>query len=319
MPRDLRQTLQRVQPFFVVLALILFAILLRRQWNELGAYEWRLRPAWLLLSGLCIVAGWLIEIRIWQQLIALLQQRLPYWRAVSVWFASAIVRYLPGNIWQPLSLTARCQAQGVRPGVTLASLSLYHVVHILAVVPIAALFVAGRGSVPIAGAISIGWVPVLLAPLVYLIARPTILLSAANKLLTVAGREPLPVALGTGDLLRLLGISLAAWVCFAGGFTAVTLAILPDDAVPRAALLRVLAAYPLAFAVGFAALIAPSGLAVREGMLYALLAPAIGATNALVAALGMRVWEMLLDIVSSVIALARESSAKRRVKPPVGP
>jgi uncharacterized membrane protein YbhN (UPF0104 family) len=64
-----------------------------------------------------------------------------------------------------------------------------------------------------------------------------------------------------------------------------------------------MAAYPMAFAIGFVSLITPSGLAVREGALFVLLSPIVGGAQALVIALGMRVWEIVLDAAVATVAM----------------
>ncbi len=304
----LRRTLTIIQPFVVVLAFILLALLLRSQWSALAAQPWQLHPGWLLVSGVCIVSGWLVEIFMWQRVLRVLRQHLSYWTAVVIWCASAIVRYVPGNIWQPLSLSARCQARGVRPEATIASLVLSHAIQLLAVGPIVAVYLAGWGRMSVVSQWTAGvspwWALVVAAPAGYVMIRPASLLRIANVVLTRAGRDALPIALTSRGLFSFVGISLVAWALSAAGFVALVLAVLPSGALTRDGLPHAAAAYPMAFAVGFISLVTPSGLAVREGMLYVLLAPVVGAANALVAALGMRVWELLLDGLVSASALA---------------
>jgi len=137
----------------------------------------------------------------------------------------------------------------------------------------------------------------------FFLLRPDVLLRAGNRLLTSVGRDPLPLSLTTSSLIALMGLSLLAWVAFAGGFAALVYALQPEGGWPQAALPHILAAYPLAFAVGFLSLITPSGLAVREGALILLLERHLGGTAAIVVALSMRVWEIALDALVSVVAL----------------
>lgn len=304
-----RRALTAAQPVIIAGAFALLGLLLRSQWSELRAHDWRLRPAWLFASGALIVAGWLLEIRMWQQLLGRLHRGLAYPTAVGIWFASAVVRYVPGNIWQPLSLVARCRLQGVRPEATLASLSLFHVTHLLAVGPIVVLYLATSGSTSAVaawtGAFSPWWTLLVALPIIYFVCRPSSLIAMANRALIRVGRDPLPLDLTTGGLIAVVGTSFGAWALFSGGFTALALALLPADVVLGRALPHVVAAYPLAFAVGFLSLITPSGLGVREGMLIALLSPSVGSANAVVVAIGMRAWEVLLDAVAGAIAFAR--------------
>src|SRR5262245_49419515 len=97
----LRRVMAIAQPLFIVFAFVFLGLLLRNQWDSLRTYEWRIRPGYLLLAAGFLAGGAMIEIRMWQRLIYLLGGRLRYWSAVRIWFASAIMRYVPGNIWQP--------------------------------------------------------------------------------------------------------------------------------------------------------------------------------------------------------------------------
>ena len=298
---------QLLQPVAIAVAFVLLAVLLRSQWGALVALDWHLQPRYLVVSGACIVGGWLVEVALWRRLVTIVGGRLGYIRAVQLWFASAIVRYIPGNVWQPLNLAARCRDEGVRPEITLASLTLFHVIQILAVVPIAAVFMA-TSSMPIALAawthtFSPWWTLPLAVPIVVFVLRPHALIVVANSLLGVVGRDPLPLDLTTTELATLLSISLAGWLLFSLGFTALALTFLPAGDVLGDRLPHVMAAYPLAFAIGFVSLITPSGLAVREGMIFVLLSPIVGGAHAVVLALGMRVWEIVLDGITATAAM----------------
>ena len=108
----LMRVLRRMQPVFVRLALGFMAILLWSQWEELQSYTWQIDPRWLAVSAGAIVAAWAVEIVLWRWLLRTVGSRLPYWLAARIWFLSAIVRYIPGNIWQPLSITILAERRG---------------------------------------------------------------------------------------------------------------------------------------------------------------------------------------------------------------
>ena len=305
---------QLLQPAAIAVAFLLLILLLRSQWDSLKTLEWHIRPGWLALSGLCIVGGWLVEVALWRRLVAILGGRIGYIRSVQLWFASAIVRYIPGNIWQPISLTVRCRAEGVRAETTLAGLTLFHVIQLLAVAPIAAAYVASSGATSALTAwtetFSLWWALPLAVPLIVFVFWPHGLIALANALLGLAGRDPLPVELTTRELVMLLGISLAGWLLFSIAFTSLAMALLPQDAALGHRLPDLMAAYPMAFAIGFVSLITPSGLAVREGALFVLLSPIVGGAQALVVALGMRVWEIVLDAAVATVAMVSLTRAK---------
>jgi glycosyltransferase 2 family protein len=313
---SLRRALARLQPLFIVVAFALLGVLLRSQWNVLRTHDWRLRPEWLAASGAAVVIGWLIEIRMWQRLLGHLGGRLAYWTSVRIWFISAIVRYIPGNIWQALSLTVRCGEHGIRAEATLASLTLFQIVHTLAIGPIVAVYLAtwGRDG-PLAsrlGTTSAWWAVGVVCPIALFVASPHTLLAVANRALRKLGREPLPLDLSAIQLLRSLATSFVAWMFFCTGFVAFVAAVTSSNrqsfwtAAPHLA-----TAYPVAFAGGMLSIVTPSGLGVREGLLFFLLSPILGGANAIVVALGMRAWEVALDAAVSGLALGAKREKLR--------
>ena len=119
------------------------AALIYSRWNELRNYHWQLNPAWLTFSLLIMVAAWGIEVAIWRQLVQMLSgNRFDYRHALRIWFLTMLVRYVPGNVWQPLSVALHGQRHGLRPEAMVASVAMYQAVSILAALPISALYVA---------------------------------------------------------------------------------------------------------------------------------------------------------------------------------
>jgi hypothetical protein len=297
-----RSAVVRLQPLLIAVGLGLMILLLVRQWDSLVAYEWRIDIVWLAASGLLVLGGWSIEIRLWQRLLALLGGRLDFLAAIRIWFASSIVRYIPGNVWQPLNMTVLCAQRNIQPEVTLASTLLFHAVHMLAVAIVTAGYVGIRGllGMPamVLGSLS-GWGAACLAsPVILFVIWPRPLLALGNGVLVRWGRRPLPSDVSSTELARLLGVCLASWGFVCAGFAALIRALglgLEDSFAGT--FVHLGAAYPVAYALGFLSFLTPGGLAVREGVLILLLEPILGGGRGLVVALAMRLWEVSLEIV----------------------
>jgi glycosyltransferase 2 family protein len=304
-------------PLVVGVAFVLLGVLVFRQWDSLQQYELQIRPKWLLASAVFIITGWVIEILMWRRTLGLLDGHLDSWTAMRVWFTSSIVRYIPGNVWQPFSLTVLCREHGIRAEATLASFSLFQVVHVLSVGLIAAVYLAvlGRpGAQPSSiGTSSLWWALAAALPVVLFLWRPDLILAVANFALRKLGREPLPLNLSTGELLKLSGISLTAWACFCAGFATLAGSLLTSGSFWQAAP-HLIGAYPIAYVVGFVSFLTPSGLVVREGMLFLLLSPVIGKGDAVVIPIAMRAWEIGLDAVvtGSVIGVGWVSASSTK-------
>lgn len=300
--------LHKLQPLFLALALIFIFFLLRSQWAELSRHTWRFSLPWLAASALFLLAAWALEIQLWRTLLHVVGGHLPYWPAVRIWFLSAIVRYVPGNIWQPLSMTLLCQRRGIAPAATLTSVAFYQILVLLAALPIAAVYVTATGNWGLLTGALQAWTPLLaagaLAPVAVLIVRPAILVEIVNWVLVKLKRTPLAATIARSTMLWVLLLALLDWMLWGLSFAALTFALEDYSAAEMLRLLpHLIASYAIAYAVGFVSLITPSGLGVREGAFYLLLAPLLGGGFVTVSALAMRVWTTLGELLAAGASL----------------
>ena len=297
-----------LQLLFLALALLFIGLLIAEQWQALRAYQWHLRPGWLTLSGLALAASWLLEVSVWRRLLRVIGGDLSYRSAWRIWFLSAITRYIPGNIWQPLSMTVMAQEQGVRAMATVTSIVVYQLVNLMAAGLIAAFYFPLTGNLGLLADIlppgAARWMALLALPLLLFLLRPRWLVQVANWILRKMGRTPLPIHLNTPELLRALMVTAGVWLLLGISFLFLTTAL--SDAPPADTLsqaVHLIAAYPLSYAAGYISFITPSGLGVREGVAYLLLAPLIGGATATIAALAMRLWLMLGELAGAGVGL----------------
>lgn len=297
----------RLQPLFLLVATLWLTWVLWDQWETLRSHSWQLHWQWLFLATGFMVASWALEVMIWRRWLQLLGGYLPYWTAVRIWFLSAIVRYIPGNIWQPLSMTLYCQQWGIRPETTVASVIFFQLVTLLAVAPITALYLLGQpavASIPLLNNGWSGWLGgSLLLPVGLFLASPRLLFALLNWGLRKLGRPLLPVPLTSSQLGSLLGLAVLHWLSWGAAFATLTFA-LGDFNAPQMLQLspHLVALYTVAYAIGFLSLITPSGFGVREGALYLLLTPMLDASLVTVAALLMRGWTTLGELIMAGVS-----------------
>lgn len=291
---------------FLGLALLFIGLLLRDQWSQLRAHEWQLQPAWLALAALLMVGSWFVEVWIWRDALARVGGRLSYSQAVRIWFASILVRYIPGNVWQPLGMTFLCRRQQIHPEATVTSIALYQAVNLLAVVPIAVFYLGAMDNTDLNGAGLLDtwegpvvWLALVgLAAVVLFLARPGWLMALLNLALEKMGRTALPAHLDNVHLLRLLLVALGDWFLWGAAFAGLVFSLDIYPLATKANLLpHLLASFPIAYAAGYLSFVTPGGLAVREGTLYLLLAPWLGGSVATVAALAMRTIQVVLEVI----------------------
>ncbi len=297
-----KHLLLRAQPFFLLLALIFIVVLLRNQWGALRAYPWQLHGGWLVLSALFMIASWSMEVTIWQRLLRLVGGWLPFGPALRIWFLSAVVRYIPGNIWQPLSMTLYCQRYGIHPETSFTSAALYQIVNLLAATPIAALYFLWSDNWGLLTDLLSGfanWLVGLgLLPVAIFLAKPGWLLDLINWLLHKIGRQALETKLSSLALLRLLLLGVFNWLLWGAAFAALTFALGDYTSAQLLALTpHLVAVYAIAYAIGFVSFITPSGFGVREGAFYLLLVPLLDGGVVTVAALAMRLWTMAGEVI----------------------
>jgi uncharacterized membrane protein YbhN (UPF0104 family) len=300
--------IQRLQPLFLALALLFIVLLLRSQWAELSQHTWQLNPRWLIVSALFLLSAWALEIQIWRRLLRVIGAELPYGPATRVWFLSAIVRYVPGNIWQPLSMTLQCQRRGIAPEATLTSVMFYQILVLLAASPIAGIYFGVTGNWGLLTDVLQAWTPWLVAvgvtPVLLFIVRPSWLIELVNFVLAKFQRAPLTAGLTRLNAASLLLLAIADWLLWGACFAALTFALQAYTPAEVLALTpHLVAGYAIAYVVGLVSLITPSGLGVREGALYLLLAPLVGGGVVTVAAIAMRLWVTLGELLAAGASL----------------
>ncbi|MEZ4712859.1 MAG: hypothetical protein R3A44_37065 [Caldilineaceae bacterium] len=114
-------------------------------------------------------------------------------------------------------------------------------------------------------------------------------------------------SLTSANLFTALLLASADWMLWGASFAAITFALAAYSSAQMQMLLpHLLASYAIAYAVGFISFITPSGFGVREGAFYVLLAPLLGGGPITVAALAMRIWTTLGEIVMAGVSALTE-------------
>lgn len=301
-----------VRVLALLVALGFMAALVSSQWQALQAYQWQLRPQWLIPSFALLAAAWLLELSIWRFILAGLGGRLRWSRAAQTWFLSGLVRYIPGNIWQFLGMAELAADDGVSRVTTFASIGVHQVLGTVAGMVLAAVYFAAAGQ----GAWLEAVRPLLwLAPLSLLICSPPVLRRSLNWLLHLLKRPPVDVTLTWGQVgLALLGYA-GVWLLMGSGFALLAASIVPITAAQFPALVATWAA---AYVVGYLSLLTPSGLGVREGVMVLLLAPLFPMPVPTVIALAARLWMTAGELVGAGVALATRGRARPAQERPAG-
>jgi uncharacterized membrane protein YbhN (UPF0104 family) len=140
-----------------------------------------------------------------------------------------------------------------------------------------------------------------------------------NWLLVRFGRPGVESGVGRRRLAWMLAVAAFDWLLWGSTFAALTFGVSAFAGAQMAALApHLIVAYAIAYCVGFLSFITPSGFGVREGALYVLLATIMDPAVVTVAALAMRLWTMVGEVVMALVATLTESRnrAGTAVTPP---
>jgi hypothetical protein len=292
----------------LLVALAFIVALVSSQWQALQTFQWQFRPQWLIPSFALLALAWLLELSVWRFVLASLGGHLRWSRAAQTWFLSAIVRYIPGNIWQFLGMAELAADDGVSRVATFASIGVHQVLATLVGIALAAVYFAAAGQGAWLDAVR----PLLwLAPLSLIICSPPILRWSLNWLLRMLKRPPVEVTFTWGQVgLALLGYA-GVWLVMGSGFALLAASITPIKGTQFAALVATWAA---AYVVGYLSLLTPGGLGVREGVMILLLAPLFPVPVPTVIALTARLWMVVGELAAAGIALATRGRTRQAPK-----
>lgn len=278
--------------------------------------EIQIKPMWLILSGGCSFVAWLPSVWFWQRLMMTSDEKVGFWPTARAYYCGHLGKYIPGKVSVLLIRATLLKEFGVRVSVsaltaayeTLAVMGVGLVVF-LALVPY--VFNAAQLTEWPTWIQSIQTRP-LLVPILFLFALfvslPLVsrLLNLFSKKITKsdveASAEDPQSSISLGLLYVGVFVFLISWMLH-GLSLGLVLASLGNSGLNWQEWPLWTAAISAAFALGFAALFAPAGLGVREGLIAAILAgsPAIGPVNAFVAALLIRIVSFASEILAAFV------------------
>lgn len=258
----------------------------------------------------------------WQWMLAALGHRERLFPLLAIFATTQAGKYLPGNVGHHVGRIGLSLAQGIPLAVLVASMA-YEICLLL----LADLFTAlGAGSLSAPGLrvlLQLGNSNsgVVLAACLAILGLAAIpLLSRALPWLTTlvirrrGGVDVAPVALPVRTMLRVIALYVLAMLLMGTGLSVLAFGLFPAAPIDFALLTT---AFALAWVVGFVTPGAPAGLGVREAVLLLLLAHGMGAANASLLIIALRIATTLGDMLCFILGLAMMPHARalRRASP----
>ncbi len=297
--------LKKIVAFLVILTCFFFlGKTLYHNLGQIRAYQWDLKPSFLILSFLFLVINLAISAFAWKKILYLFEVRLPFNQSFKIMFVSGLGKYLPGKVWQYLSQIYLSGKVKISKSVTLFSMFLLFGGYTLAgmLVFIFSLFLWDMFS------------PVLLSFLllifffIFMIIFSPRILNRILKVLTLISEkfkkglipEELTTRGGISQIGQIILILMADWIIFG---VAVYFLINSFYHIDLSQTVILCGIFAISVISGILSFFVPAGLGVREGILSYLLSLFIPISAAILISLVMRVWMILGELACFFVAL----------------
>jgi uncharacterized membrane protein YbhN (UPF0104 family) len=305
-PRWKRPAKLAIKSAVAVLVLWYLGRHVTRTWRDLHSHgeSIHIDAAWIAVAGALYLAGLTACGMVYARVMAAGQTPVGTAAAVRAYLISQLGKYVPGKAMVVVMRVGLSTPYGARPAIA-ALATFYETLTMMAAGALVGALGFALGPRPVQ------WIPLGasagLAALLLAVVLPAVFPRVA-ALMTM----PFP-GVGPDSLpslsYRLLGMgllwSLAGWVLLGLSQVAVVRAMSPDG-VPPSLWPVVTAGVALATVAGFVVVIMPGGLGVREAVLMASLAPAVGQDRAVVSALALRLTWVAAEVVAGgLLSLAR--------------
>ena len=305
-----RPWLRRLLSFLLIAAA--FGFLAReiiRNLDSLRAFDWRLQPWTLLFSVAALVVVLVAGVGYWAIVLRGFGIRAPLVPLARTWFLANLSRYIPGMVWQFVSLAQFGGGAGLTPVVSITSLLVQMGFMLLSA---AALGVVLLPASPLGELYPILRDLRWLAPLVLLAVHPVVIRTLVGLLGRLSRRTTVAWNGTWGQGVILLLLATVLWWAFGGAFFLFLRAFV---ALPWSLLPAVTAIHALAFLVGYLAFFAPAGLGFKDAALTLLLAGLVPTPVAASLAVLARLWSIAGELLPALALLPAAARLRRGGRP----
>lgn len=272
-----------------------------RNAEALRDFEWRLRPGLLLLSLVALSAVLVAGVAYWALLLRHFGVRAPLWPLARAWFLSNASRYIPGVVWQFVSLAQFGGGAGLTPRLAVTSLLVQMGFMLLAAAGLGVYLLPEALAGRLSGVLEVTrWA----VPLGVFAVHPKVIDTALSATGRLTRRPVTTWTGGWGDGLWLLLLAVGLWVGYGVAFFLFLRAFVD---LPLSALPAVTAVNSLAFLAGYLAFFAPAGLGFKEAALVVLLGGLMPGSVAASLAVAARLWTIVAEGVPALLLLPRRA------------
>lgn len=293
------------QPVLGVALLVAVVWAVVQQWDEVRDTILGILVPYVIFSAVLAIVGMVCNVMAFNAVLDALGTRIRPLEACRCYLVGQIGKYLPGSVWSfvlQMELAKRAgvpRVNGFTATIVTLGLSTASALAI-GLIGLPYLFAVG-GIAP--------WLILGLLPVAAICATPPVLTRLVNLLLKLMRRRSLPQPLGWAHVGRAIGWTSLAWVCFG-----THLWFLATSGVDTGfgGWVQSIGVFALAMTAGSLALVAPSGIGIREAIIVAALAPFVPTGVALGLALASRLVFTVADLIAAAGAWLLGAWSDRR-------
>jgi hypothetical protein len=278
-------------------AFLFLGLEIYRNLDQLRSFRWEVHPPLLVLSVglLSVVLLW--GVWVWKVLLRGFGLRVPFRPLARAWFFANLSRYIPGVVWQFVSLGQLGRSLGLSPTATVTSLLVQMGVLLVAGGMVGVYLLPAAFAGPLAPALPLlRWI----APAGVALVHPAMIRWGLGLVRRATRRETLEWRGSWLDGMGLLALSALSWMLYGAAFHLFLYAFVP---LPLRVFPALTAINALAFIVGYLAFFAPGGLGFKEGALALLLAGLVPAGVAASLAIAARLWTIAGELLPAAFLL----------------
>jgi glycosyltransferase 2 family protein len=273
-----------------------------------------LRPAWLLPAVAVVGLAFAAAATGFARLVRAAGGEIAFADAFWATCAGNMGKYLPGKIWAVAGKAVLSRRAGVSLEASLVATALDVYLILATSVAVGGSLWALGDTNPQLGLAVLACVAVLVAAahpvsfgwLSRLVVR-RLPAAVASPVLGIGGQTPQPAIYSYRHVLEASAFYILFWLLLGLGFLFLAHALAAAGSGPS-----LMGGFILSYLVGIAAVFAPGGIGVREGVLHHLLTPVVGAGPSALLAVAGRVWVTLAEVVTlaaaGLISLRRSSA-----------
>ncbi|PIE03461.1 MAG: hypothetical protein CSA81_01905 [Acidobacteria bacterium] len=254
--------------FLALLGLVIWFIVkyILHYKEEIKNFEWNIPPHLLMISLLLVFTGYAIIAIAWGTMEYLITNHKPHWlQAYRVYIIALLGKYLPGKVWGIAGrgyLSTTDKTKRVQIGLAAIFETLWF--NTIGIMVFALFFPFALTKWEIDPALrNTAFIGILL---VITVSYPGIYFPMINKLLKILSQPALPCIPKWRDLTF---VSISYVIVYLLWASALLVLISPYTSLSWTDAVAVFALFALAWVIGFAVLVAPSGIGVRDAILIA--------------------------------------------------